>query len=172
MLLVGFFVCFTALLDSYCVGVVASQDQRCFKNSNSFCPEPWHHWGSSCYMITESTRSWLKAREECINLGGVLAVPSSIQENDFIVELIPENEAVWIDCNDREVEGTWECQEDNVKVTYSNWGIGEPNDDMRGEDCAVISMMPVNVKRKWNDTKCNLDHRAVCKLIRRPVLHT
>ena len=97
----------TVLLITSVYGVVASQDQQCFTfmYDDSSCPESWHYWGNSCYKITETALTWSDAIDECKNLGGVLAAPSSDQENDFIVNLMPENSVVWIDCNDQEVEG-------------------------------------------------------------------
>ena len=82
-------VTFTALLDSYCIRVVKSQDQ--------------HYWGISCYKISETKFTWSDARDECKNLGCVLAVPSSDQENEFAAQL--SDGVVWIDCNDQEVGG-------------------------------------------------------------------
>ena len=83
-----FLVSFTALLESSCIGVVASQDQQCytFMYDDSSCPESWHYWGNSCNMITETRFTWSGAKDECRNLGGVLAAPSSDQENEFIVQ--------------------------------------------------------------------------------------
>ena len=119
----------TVLLNTSCFGVVASQDQQCytFMYDDSSCPESWHYWGTSCYMVTGTKFAWSEARDECRNMGGVLAVPSSDQEHDVIVNLMLENTNVWIDCNDLEVEGTWECKEGNVEVSYRNGGDGEPN---------------------------------------------
>ena len=80
-----FFISFTALLESCCFGEVASQDQQCstFMSDDSSCPESWHYWGISCYRVTEKTFTWADAKDECRNLGGVLGVPSSDQENEL-----------------------------------------------------------------------------------------
>ena len=160
----------TVLLDSCCFGVVASVDQRCytFAYNDSSCPESWHYWGNSCYKITEMIFSWEDAKDECRNLGGVLATPSSDQENEFITQLLAVG-MVWIDCNDKDVEGIWECREGNAEVAYRNWYDGEPNND-GDEDCAVVSIW--NNKRQWHDLSCiHRSERAVCKMAGRPVLH-
>ena len=166
------FVFLAALPDNCCFGVVASTDQECsafIRSDDSSCPESWHYWGNSCYNITETKFTWADARDECKNLGGVLGVPSSDQENDFTVQLIPLDGAVWIDCNDLDVEGKWKCREGNVEVAYRNWCSGEPNNE-DDEDCAVLANGWRN-KREWHDVKCSRAESALCKMAGRPVLH-
>ena len=161
----------TVLLNTSVYGVVASQDQQCFTfmYDDSSCPESWHYWGNSCYKITETALTWSDAIDECKNLGGVLAAPSSDQENDFIVNLMPENSAVWIDCNDKEVEGRWKCREGNVEVAYRNWNDGEPNDADGGEDCAVLIEQFAR-NRQW-DARCSRLEISLCKMAGKPVIH-
>ncbi|XP_033639036.1 galactose-specific lectin nattectin-like [Asterias rubens] len=137
---------------------------------HSSCPESWHHWGDSCYRITDSNVLWSNAGDECGKLDGVLAAPSSSQENNVILDLIENNEEVWIDCNDLEVEGTWECKEGNVEVSYRNGGDGEPNNYLGNEHCALISKMYGN-RRQWLDGTCDMRYSAVCKVPRKPILH-
>ena len=126
-----------ALLSCFLFQVVAFQSQVCYTFVDP-CPASWHHWGNSCYRVTDSSFPWSSARDECIKFGGILAVPRSLEENDFIVTLIPDGKNSWIDCNDLETEGIWECREGNMEVTYRNWDDGEPN-NLQQEHCAVIS---------------------------------
>ena len=162
-------VTFTALLDSSCIRAVVSQDQQCstFMRDDSTCPESWHYWGISCYKITEAAFTWADAKEECRNLGGVLAALSSNQENEFIAQVVSAD-WIWIDCNDLEVEGIWKCREGNVEVAYINWYSGEPNNAFVGEDCAVIATWG---NQQWHDASCSRKEKAICKMAGRPVLH-
>ena len=162
-------VSLTALLLSCNFGVVASQDQQCSTFIDSSCPESWHYWGVSCYKITETKFTWSDAKDECRNMGGVLAVPSSDPENEFIVSLIPKAEGLWLDCNDKETEGTWKCREGNVDVTYRNWYPGEPNNFKIEEDCVEHDTWAQH--HGWYDVDCNREFLAVCKFVIRPVLH-
>ena len=160
----------TVLLNTSCFGVAASRDQQCFTfmYDDSSCPESWHYWGNSCYMVTETRFTWADARDECINLGGVLAVPSSDQENEFIGQLTDGR--VWIDCNDIQKEGMWKCREGKVEVAYRNWFDGEPNNSFGvGEDCAVVVAGKSSIQ--WYDLRCSNVERALCKMAGRPVLH-
>ncbi|XP_071801390.1 perlucin-like protein [Asterias amurensis] len=164
------FVC-TALLDSCCFGVVASRYEQCytFMYENRSCPEHWHYWGISCYKITEMRFTWADARDECRNLGGVLGVPSSDPEHEFIAQLIPTGGTVWLDCNDIYVEGNWKCREGNVEVAYRNWYFTEPN-NKGDEDCAALNNGYGN-ESQWHDVSCSREERALCKMADRPLLH-
>ncbi|XP_033639098.1 perlucin-like protein [Asterias rubens] len=133
---------------------------------DSSCPESWHYWGNSCYQITETAFTWSDAKRECRNMGGVLGVPSSDEENEFIGQLA--DGVVWIDCNDLEEEGRWKCREGNVEVAYRNWMSGEPN-DVDDEDCAFVT--PRGNNHQWFDWSCSRSVRAICKMAARPVLH-
>ncbi|XP_033639091.1 perlucin-like protein [Asterias rubens] len=117
-------------------------------------------------MVTETRFTWADARDECINLGGVLAVPSSDQENEFNLQL--SDEIVWINCNDREVEGRWKCEEGKVEVAYRNWDPNEPN-NQGDEDCAAFDTQ-FERNRQWNDLVCSRLEKALCKTAGRPVL--
>lgn len=44
-------------------------------------------------------------------------------------------------------------------VTYSNWGPGEPNDALAGEDCAHISWETY----AWNDVGCERNLFYICQ---------
>ncbi|XP_071796384.1 perlucin-like [Asterias amurensis] len=158
-----------ALLESYCFKVVASQYQQCstFMSDDPSCPESWHQWGNSCYRVIESRVSLSEARDRCRQLGGVLPVPSSSQEDAFIYTLIPKGELVWLDCNDLELEGRWKCKEGNVEVSYRNWDTGEPN--RHNEHCAVYSGKASH--NGWHDVECNRQEMVICKMAFRPVLH-
>ncbi|XP_022109590.1 perlucin-like protein [Acanthaster planci] len=93
------------------------------------CPTKWYKWRNTCYLVTESTVEWTSARDECRKLGGVLAVPHSLEENDFLLALVPDRSNAWIDCSDRMMEGSWECKEGGEEVSYRNWDQGQPEGD-------------------------------------------
>ena len=167
------FILFTALLESCCfVVVVASGYQHCytFMYDDSSCPESWHYLDNSCYRITDTTFTWADARDECRQLGGVLGVPSSDQENEFVRQLIPTGGTVWLDCNDIDVEGNWKCREGNVEVAYRNWYFSQPDNLDRDEDCGVLSKKWESM-HQWHDLSCISTERAICKMAGRPVLH-
>ncbi|XP_038052088.1 C-type lectin domain family 4 member E-like [Patiria miniata] len=140
------------------VAHVASEGCRPW-NAGPPCPSKWHHRRASCYLITESTIKWSDARAECGNLGGVLAVPRSQEEHDFIMSFLPGyGGRAWIDCNDQTTEGIWGCTEGGVEVQYRNWDRGQAGKNA-AEDCAVIRSDLLG----WHDFPCHFLIPAVCK---------
>ena len=118
------------------------------------CSSGWHLWGSSCYLMTESTYKWSEARDACNKLGGVLAVPHSLEEHRFI-RTFTQGHWVWIDCSDHAVKGSWECKEGGVEVSFRKWDRNQPG----GEGCAAISRSFLG----WHDYCCWYVLRAICK---------
>ena len=173
------FISFAALSSNFFLLVVAAQ-RSCVSSVWSLspavppCPRSWHHWGSSCYLVTESQVAWSSARDECAKLGGILAVPHSPEEDGFIASLIPPKTGAWISCSDLVTEGIWECKEGDVEVSYRNWdeGLHQPSGG-NAENCAVISTW-YGPPFKWHDYSCtrNTEH-AVCKqpAVTKPLLH-
>ena len=137
------------------------QSQKCYMFVPT-CPASWHQWGDSCYQVTEKIFTWVEAGEQCQKVGGVLAVPSNLQENDFMMTLISTN--AWIGCDDIEIEGEWECREGDLVVTYRNWDSwqGERSRYGGSEDCAAFSKL-YGSKRQWHDFPCGYPSPAVCK---------
>ena len=134
------------------------QSQKCYMFVPT-CPASWHQWRDSCYQVTEKSFTWEEAGEQCLTLGGVLAVPSNLQENDFMMTLISTN--AWIGCDDIEIEGEWECREGDLVVTYRNWDSGQGKRSSF-EDCAAFSKR-YGSKGQWHDFPCSNPKPAVCK---------
>ena len=144
---------FAAIFITFAVISSAQVSARCLHRGPP-CPPEWHHWGTSCYLATQTNFTWWSARAECAKLGGILAVPSSLEENDFIVDdVIPDGERALIDCNDQATEGTWVCEEGGVEVSYRNWEAWESS-NVGSEDCGIISRM-YGTGRKWHDYHCS-----------------
>ena len=122
------------------------------------CSFGWHLWGNSCYLMTDSDYGWVKAGDECRKLGGVLAVPHSPEEDDFI-KTFTHGSLVWIGCNDRASEGNWECEEGGVKISYRNWDLSRRQPELSLQDCAAMSADT----QGWHDRHCAERNYAICK---------
>ena len=68
------------------------------------CPPGWDLWGGECYKASNSL-PWSMARQECFEIGGVLAAPSSQEENLYLGRLIGGTRNFWINCNDLRSQG-------------------------------------------------------------------
>ena len=123
------------------------------------CPSGWETWGGSCYKLLEETMNWQEGISKCQETGGEMVAPSSVEENNYIFSKTTNH--IWINCNDLETEGQWDCTPDNGG--YRNWIAGEPVfGDTDDEDCVEL---PPHGGGKWSDNACSDgdDVQVICK---------
>ena len=48
----------------------------------------------------------------------------------------------------------------HVLIDYTNWGEGEPNNALDGEDCVALTAW----NGKWNDDNCNSKFNYICEI--------
>lgn len=111
------------------------------------------------YKLLSQQSNFDQARRSCqaAHNGSDLVIIKSAEENAYIKVLV-KGHFPWIGATDREQEGTWKWW-DGSRVTYTDWGQGEPNGGRR-ENCAHFWKESVI----WNDTRCNVQRRAVCEV--------
>jgi hypothetical protein len=56
----------------------------------------------------------------------------------------------WIGANDIDIEDDWIWESDKSKLLFSDWHVGEPNND--NADCGNI--LWYNSLYRWNDGQC------------------
>ncbi|XP_038070975.1 lactose-binding lectin l-2-like [Patiria miniata] len=125
------------------------------------CPSMWQHWNDSCYRLTADGNTYNASLAACQDMGGKMAAPRSHDENQFVssLALSAGQSWVWLACDDRDVEGTWHCNgQELTGETYENWYGGEPNNSGSNEDCAQLNPSTT----KWNDISCEHIYRALC----------
>ncbi|MGM0577826.1 MAG: lectin-like protein, partial [Myxococcota bacterium] len=110
------------------------------------------------YLLFSDALAWLDAQELCRGLGGHLASVADADENALFADFATAQlVSPWIGFNDRASEGTF-VWTDGSPVTYTNWGLDEPN-DLNGEDCT--SLQPTGT---WNDAGCEQEMPFYCEL--------
>ena len=161
ILLLGDFVLMSVGLDSCSLSVDGISSER-------GCRPGWRMWGNSCYVLESGRHDWVRARDACKELGGTLAAPRSREENDFVAGLVAEAEEnrVWINCNDRQREAVWVCNDGEAVTGFRSWSPREPNNWGGQQHCAYISP-----RGMWDDTECYLRYPAICKTRPAPKLH-
>lgn len=67
----------------------------------------------------------------------------------------------WVGGTDLENEDEWKWITSDVAFDYTNWGINEPNQDIRNveEDCLDFK---VGIDG-WNDERCSYTQRYICE---------
>ena len=96
------------------IGGTSGQDVTCAASIPcvsaipGFCPSTWIQWEGNCYKATGQALTYTQAREECVQMGGMMVVPQSDSETQFLLQLVPEaseQDRFWIDCDDLQEEG-------------------------------------------------------------------
>ena len=137
------------------------------------CPPGEEIWGDSCYRLLPESLSWEAACQACSDSGAGLTVPKSLEEHQFVWDMLKRNgpgmEGLWIGCSDKEEEDKWmQCNGQDPKCTYFNWAQGEPHPSLKlTEDCLE---MRYERNGLWNDVPCNLNRRVICEHPAAPIM--
>ena len=71
---------------------------RCLRGAiKGTCPAGWSKWTNHCYKVTDEALEWVHAKDKCIEIGGVMATPNTLEEQSHLLSLAS---TIWIDCND------------------------------------------------------------------------
>uniref|UniRef100_A0A3P9L175 C-type lectin domain-containing protein n=1 Tax=Oryzias latipes TaxID=8090 RepID=A0A3P9L175_ORYLA len=125
------------------------------KSRKTRCPKKWIGFGSSCYFLSEESKTWDEAREFCRARGADLVVINTEEENEFISAL--KKQQVWIGLTDRDLEGTWKSV-DGSSLNLTFWGSGQPDDYDAEEDCGETNFEFLG---HWNDVPCHLSRQLI-----------
>ncbi|KAK1172212.1 lectin-like [Acipenser oxyrinchus oxyrinchus] len=127
----------------------------------SSCLNGWVGFNVWCYQYVKDKKTWADAELYCLSIGGNLASVHSVEENNFIQNLINKNDAsdafTWLGGSDCFREGSWYWT-DGSKWDYNNWKKGEPN-NLSIENCLITNFW---VPGGWNDIACNNLYPSVC----------
>lgn len=116
------------------------------------------YYNGHYYAVFDSAESWSEAKSYCEGMGGHLATITSKKENDFVSSKfrnIGSGYSYWIGLTDVNSEGKWEWIT-GEKLFYTNWNIGEPNNQDNEDYCCIYS-----TNQHWND----LTDKTVCGFI-------
>ncbi|CAH1796402.1 unnamed protein product [Owenia fusiformis] len=125
-------------------------------------------WGTSCYLLVRSAKTWDDADSYCKNTGANLVTISDEKEQSFIFSLLSVDKLqspAWIGLSDKMVPGTFRWS-DNWPIQYANWDKGQPSgtqtDDGDGDTDGGCVYFDSETGR-WNDVKCTTKYPSVCK---------
>jgi hypothetical protein len=90
-------------------------------------------FGGHYYEVIDEPATWHNAAAYCEQDGGYLATINSAEENQFVYNLTDIGNQTWLGATDEAVEGTWKWVT-GEPFDYTNWGLGEPNNNAPGPD--------------------------------------
>ncbi|XP_071507011.1 macrophage mannose receptor 1-like [Diadema antillarum] len=123
------------------------------------CATGWSLYGDNCYKVTPDSKNWFEAKLSCENAGGDLAMPTTQDVNDFMLQLLLASSggSHWIGVHDVNGEGDFVFS-DATPVTNPFWNAGEPNNAGVGEDCVELISSGL-----WNDNDCYVIRPFICE---------
>ena len=68
------------------------------------------------------------------------------------------NYYVWIACNDKKMEGSWECDGQEGGEPFLKWASGQP-DNFDDQDCVSVAALHNDI---MDDGTCSSSNNAVC----------
>ncbi|XP_063737040.1 C-type lectin domain family 4 member F-like [Eleginops maclovinus] len=150
----------------------------------SRCLPGWAEHASRCYILPKGQEKWEKARRNCIDDGGDLAVVLNADDQAFLTNMTfqfvhqhPEERflSAWIGLEDMVKEGV-HLWVDGNKVTWRviYWKKDEPNNamaswdrDRAGQDCvAIVPPKVIGEKHwlnSWDDIVCGGKRHYLCE---------
>lgn len=123
--------------------------------------------GTKHYHISKEVRvTWKTANIECSLLGGALVTfESDLEFYEVVSHLEPINQKTnyWTSLNDIDDEGTFVSIATGKKAPYTNWRIGEPNNENNGypENCVQVTHSDGFY---MNDVPCDAHASYICEL--------
>ncbi|XP_068246271.1 uncharacterized protein [Palaemon carinicauda] len=150
------------------IGPDASQTEEPLKDTCDLNPAP--------YFMFPVKVQFLDAVRLCKAFGGEIATPRNPQEQELVYQLAEKNSQLcakdggaltWLGITDEIKEGEWKLRSNDTRITYFNWGKGQPNGKTI-ENCAV--MKGNTHKGQWADQQCRKSFKVcVMCFLRLPV---
>ncbi|XP_016072908.1 PREDICTED: C-type lectin domain family 4 member G [Miniopterus natalensis] len=115
------------------------------------CPTSWLPFRGSCYFFSVQKATWAEAQKNCSGAGAHLVIVGDLDEQGFLSRNTG-GRGYWLGL--RAVRRGRKIQSyqwvDGVRLSFSYWNKGEPNDSRGLEDC--IMMLDSGL---WNDAPCS-----------------
>ncbi|XP_068246671.1 uncharacterized protein [Palaemon carinicauda] len=128
------------------------------------------------YFMFPVKVQFLDAVRLCKAFGGEIATPRNPQEQEVVYQLAEKSSQLcakdggalsWLGITDEIKEGEWMLRSNDTRITYFNWGKGQPNGKTI-ENCAV--MKGNTHKGQWADQQCRKSFKVcVMCFLRLPV---
>jgi len=119
------------------------------------------------FLATTERVNWFRAAHICKSHGMELARIDSMEENNIIAMLInmsgcaEESDYFWTSGNDLGAFREWYFLANGRPMSFTNWGVGEPNNSGGNERC--VEMRFRNQAWSWNDRLCNTRSFFICE---------
>ncbi|XP_053190294.1 ladderlectin-like [Scomber japonicus] len=126
------------------------------KPNGEDCLPEWVRYGTRCFKLLTTPKTWINAEKECNAFIANLASIHNPWEHDFLYSLAKQTNQgiVWIGGSDAVKTSTWLWSDGSIFGGYTNWGSGEPNGSQ--ERCMEMN------SQGWNDQNCDDSRPFIC----------
>ena len=121
--------------------------------------------GSSLYLYEIERKTWQDAADFCENIGYHLVSIGSMEEHEFVLELIENyigtfvmETSYWIGLNDVGKQGNY-VSSDGRNQVFWHWDFGSPSLLYIDERCISV----IRYKEAWTNIKCSEMLSFVCE---------
>lgn len=136
------------------------------------CPAGWQEHNARCFYLSATEKDLGKARLDCFDYGGDLAVVSDAKDQDFLTNLTldfvrenPDNEflGAWIGLTDLTLEGSFQWVNASKLNENATYWHSRPNNKtesdktLAGEGCVIIRPLKKTGWERlhtWEDLNC------------------
>ncbi|CAB4036723.1 Hypothetical predicted protein, partial [Paramuricea clavata] len=126
------------------------------------CPCGWKKILNSCYLFVKNKVTWDTAREDCLQRGGDLVIPTSTTECVLLSQRasILQMSIPWIGLF-RRYDGKFynTC---GKTPNFTRWYPNQPDNYGNREKCGHM-LVNGKYKAKWNDMACNAKYSYICE---------
>ncbi|KAJ0003256.1 hypothetical protein NQD34_008354, partial [Periophthalmus magnuspinnatus] len=152
-----FFSVFLLLL-GVSLGLAAPSELQQVKLERGDCPMFWYSYNGRCYKYVATHMTWADAEMQCVSQGANLVSIHSVEENNFVKNLIQNFDhtlgQTWIGLSDIHLEGAW-MWSDGCPLRFKLWNSEEPNNKLGTEHCVLIV-------KNWDDYFCSQYAPSIC----------
>ncbi|XP_012681684.2 hepatic lectin-like isoform X2 [Clupea harengus] len=138
-----------------------------FEEEQGDCHSGWLSFKDHCYYLSTQKTNWHSAEQRCIEQSGLLFVPNTSEEMEYITEVANEAAMYWFGLVEYGQEGNWTLVDGTDFETVPKfWDNNQPDDwhvRLNGEDCAQLHPHIKRGLRRWNDADCTLDYLYICE---------
>uniref|UniRef100_A0A452UH65 C-type lectin domain family 4 member G n=1 Tax=Ursus maritimus TaxID=29073 RepID=A0A452UH65_URSMA len=110
------------------------------------CPASWLPFQGSCYLFSVERATWEESQRQCAGAGAHLVIVGDLEEQGFLSRNT-RGRGYWLGLRAKIQGYQWV---DGVPLSFSHWNVGEPNDSLGREDCAMMLRTGM-----WNDAPCD-----------------
>ncbi|XP_072304766.1 macrophage mannose receptor 1-like [Eucyclogobius newberryi] len=129
------------------------------------CPQGWNAYGSSCYWMEETARSWTDAKTFCTDLDSFLVYVGDIFEQSYFTAMLSGKNGLWwisLRAQSAATHGVDYIWDNGAPLTFTHWDRNQPDNG----DGTCVAMTGGQIGGFWDDQQCSEKFGFICEKAR------